>query len=86
MSVTCRRHSWLSGFDAHVNDPLGMGGLSAAEFRSVTEVACHMATRACSGRIISVFQVAGPEKTCFCPIHRLMSWQSMTWGLISQVT
>ena len=45
-----------AGFDAHVNDPLGMGGLSAADFRSVTEVACQMATRACSGRIISVLE------------------------------
>ena len=45
-----------AGFDAHINDPLGMGGLTAEDFRSVTEVACQMATRACSGRIISVLE------------------------------
>lgn len=45
-----------AGFDAHVNDPLGMGGLSAEDFRSVTEVACQMASRACSGRIMSVLE------------------------------
>jgi acetoin utilization deacetylase AcuC-like enzyme len=45
-----------AGFDAHVNDPLGMGGLSAEDFRSVTEVACQMASRSCSGRIISVLE------------------------------
>ncbi len=45
-----------AGFDAHVNDPLGMGGLSAGDFRSVTEVACQMASRVCSGRIMSVLE------------------------------
>jgi acetoin utilization deacetylase AcuC-like enzyme len=45
-----------AGFDAHENDPLGMGGLSAADFGSVTEVACQMAFKTCSGRIISVLE------------------------------
>ena len=45
-----------AGFDAHENDPLGMGGLSAADFGSVTEVACQMAYKTCSGRILSVLE------------------------------
>jgi acetoin utilization deacetylase AcuC-like enzyme len=45
-----------AGFDAHENDPLGMGGLTAADFGSVTEVACQMAHKACSGRILSVLE------------------------------
>ena len=45
-----------AGFDAHENDPLGMGGLSAADFGHVTEVACQMAYKTCSGRILSVLE------------------------------
>jgi len=45
-----------AGFDAHKNDPLGMGGLSALDFGNVTEVACQMAFRSCSGRILSVLE------------------------------
>uniref|UniRef100_A0A7S4IKF4 histone deacetylase n=1 Tax=Odontella aurita TaxID=265563 RepID=A0A7S4IKF4_9STRA len=45
-----------AGFDAHKHDPLGMGGLSAEDFGSVTEVACQMAFKTCSGRIISVLE------------------------------
>ena len=45
-----------AGFDAHVNDPLGMGGLTAEDFRSVTEVACQMAYKTCSGRILSLLE------------------------------
>ena len=45
-----------AGFDAHVNDPLGMGGLTAEDFGSVTEVACQMAYKTCSGRIFSILE------------------------------
>jgi len=45
-----------AGFDAHMNDPLGMGGLTAEDFGSVTEVACQMAYKTCSGRIFSVLE------------------------------
>jgi acetoin utilization deacetylase AcuC-like enzyme len=45
-----------AGFDAHVNDPLGMGGLTAGDFRSISEVACQIASRVCSGRIMSVLE------------------------------
>jgi acetoin utilization deacetylase AcuC-like enzyme len=45
-----------AGFDAHVNDPLDLGGLTAEDFRSVTEVVCQMAARSCSGRVFSVLE------------------------------
>lgn len=45
-----------AGFDAHVNDPLGMGGLTAADFGSVTEVCSQMAYKTCSGRIFSILE------------------------------
>lgn len=45
-----------AGFDAHKNDPLGMGGLSAEDFGSVTDVACQMAFKSCSGRVLSVLE------------------------------
>merc|ERR1712071_165932 len=45
-----------AGFDAHKNDPLGMGGLAAKDFGSITEVACQMAVKCCSGRIISLLE------------------------------
>lgn len=45
-----------AGFDGHKNDPLGMGGLSAHDFGHITEVACGMAFRFCSGRIMSVLE------------------------------
>jgi acetoin utilization deacetylase AcuC-like enzyme len=45
-----------AGFDAHVNDPLDLGGLTAEDFRSVTEVVCQMAARSCSGRVLSVLE------------------------------
>merc|ERR1712216_435112 len=45
-----------SDFDAHVNDPLGLGGLTAEDFGSVTDVCCQIAYKTCSGRIISVLE------------------------------
>lgn len=45
-----------AGFDAHKNDPLGMGGLSAEDFGSVTEVACQIAFKSCNGRVLSVME------------------------------
>ena len=45
-----------AGFDAHENDPLGMGGLTAEDFGHVTEVACQMAFKSCSGRVLSVLE------------------------------
>jgi len=45
-----------AGFDAHKHDPLGMGGLSAEDFGSVTDVACQMAFKSCSGRVLSILE------------------------------
>eukprot|EP00529_Nitzschia_sp_RCC80_P007986 CAMPEP_0113523390 /NCGR_PEP_ID=MMETSP0014_2-20120614/45681_1 /TAXON_ID=2857 /ORGANISM="Nitzschia sp." /LENGTH=1339 /DNA_ID=CAMNT_0000421479 /DNA_START=318 /DNA_END=4335 /DNA_ORIENTATION=+ /assembly_acc=CAM_ASM_000159 len=45
-----------AGFDAHKNDPLNMGGLSAQDFGTLTEVICKLAHKSCSGRILSVLE------------------------------
>ena len=45
-----------AGFDAHVNDPLGMGGLSAVHFGTVTQIICQMALKSCSGRVLSILE------------------------------
>ena len=45
-----------TGFDAHKNDPMGLGSLSAEDFGHITEVACHLAFKTCSGRVISVLE------------------------------
>jgi len=62
-----------AGFDAHKNDPLGMGGLSAEDFGSITDVACNMAAKSCSGRVISIMEggygvpCCRPRKDLFLP-------------------
>ena len=45
-----------AGFDAHKNDPLGLGGLSAEDFGTVTKVLCQLAKKVCSGRILSILE------------------------------
>ncbi|GMH96980.1 hypothetical protein TrVE_jg4547 [Triparma verrucosa] len=45
-----------AGFDAHVNDPLGLGGLSASDFGAITDLCCRFAEWHCSGRMISVLE------------------------------
>jgi acetoin utilization deacetylase AcuC-like enzyme len=71
-----------AGFDGHKNDPLGMGGLSAHDFGHLTDVACAMALRFCSGRIVSVLEggygvpCCRPQKNSFLP-HLLESSKSM---------
>ena len=45
-----------AGFDAHKNDPLGLGGLSAKDFGSITDLCCRMAEFYCSGRIVSILE------------------------------
>ena len=62
-----------AGFDAHMHDPLGMGGLSAADFGSVTDIACQIAFKSCSGRLLSVLEggygvpCCTPQKDLFLP-------------------
>ena len=45
-----------AGFDAHKNDPLGLGGLNAEDFGTLTEVICKLAYKCCSGRVISIME------------------------------
>ena len=40
-----------AGFDAHKNDPMGLGALAAEDFGHITEVACKLAFKWCSGRV-----------------------------------
>ena len=45
-----------AGFDAHKSDPMGLGGLTAADFASITEFICELALKHCSGRVVSVLE------------------------------
>ncbi|GKY98581.1 hypothetical protein MPSEU_000814900 [Mayamaea pseudoterrestris] len=45
-----------AGFDAHKNDPMGLGALSAKDFGHITEVVCALAFKSCSGRVVSVLE------------------------------
>jgi acetoin utilization deacetylase AcuC-like enzyme len=45
-----------TGFDAHKNDPLGLGGLNAEDFGTLTEVICKLAHKSCSGRVLSILE------------------------------
>ncbi|GAX15787.1 histone deacetylase 6 [Fistulifera solaris] len=45
-----------AGFDAHKCDPMGLGGLSAADFGHITDVICSLAAKFCSGRVVSILE------------------------------
>ncbi len=45
-----------AGFDAHKCDPMGLGGLSAADFGHITDVICSLAAKSCSGRVVSILE------------------------------
>jgi hypothetical protein len=45
-----------AGFDAHVNDPMGLGALTAKDFAHITEVVTTLAFKSCSGRLVSVLE------------------------------
>jgi len=45
-----------AGFDAHKHDPMGLGSLSAEDFAHITEAACQLAFKCCSGRVVSVLE------------------------------
>ena len=66
-----------AGFDAHKNDPLGMGGLDARDFGSITEVACQMAAKTCSGRVISILE-GGYGVPCCRPLKDLFLPSAIT--------
>ena len=52
----------------HINDPLGLGGLSATDFRTVTDVICKIAERFCSGRVLSLLE-GGYGVPCCRPLN-----------------
>jgi hypothetical protein len=62
-----------AGFDAHKSDPMGLGGLRAEDFGHITQVACQMAFKSCSGRVVSVLEggygvpCCRPQKDIFLP-------------------
>mmetsp|Transcript_32047 Transcript_32047/g.66908 ORF Transcript_32047/g.66908 Transcript_32047/m.66908 type:complete len:1157 (-) Transcript_32047:327-3797(-) len=62
-----------AGFDAHKNDPMGLGALSAEDFGHITEATCQLAFKTCSGRVVSVLEggygvpCCRPQKDLFLP-------------------
>mmetsp|Transcript_18048 Transcript_18048/g.22099 ORF Transcript_18048/g.22099 Transcript_18048/m.22099 type:complete len:1366 (+) Transcript_18048:144-4241(+) len=58
-----------AGFDAHKNDPLGLGGLSAEDFGTVTKVICQVAIKMCSGRVLSILE-GGYGVPCCRPLDK----------------
>lgn len=62
-----------AGFDAHKSDPMGLGGLRAEDFGHITQVACEIAFKSCSGRVVSVLEggygvpCCRPQQDLFLP-------------------
>lgn len=62
-----------AGFDAHKSDPMGLGGLRAEDFGHITQVACELAFKSCSGRVVSVLEggygvpCCRPQQDLFLP-------------------
>ncbi len=62
-----------AGFDAHKSDPMCLGALTAQDFGHITEVACELAFKSCSGRVLSVLEggygvpCCRPQKDLFLP-------------------
>jgi acetoin utilization deacetylase AcuC-like enzyme len=56
-----------TGFDAHKNDPLGLGGLCAEDFGTLTEVVCQLAHKSCSGRVLSILEGGYGVPCCRAP-------------------
>jgi acetoin utilization deacetylase AcuC-like enzyme len=57
-----------AGFDAHKSDPMQLGSLRAEDFAHITELACSIAFKTCSGRVVSVLE-GGYGVPC-CRIQR----------------
>ena len=74
-----------AGFDAHKSDPMGLGGLRAEDFGHITQVACELAFRTCSGRVISVLE-GGYGVPCCRPQLDLFLPVGQGQGPNSQVT
>jgi acetoin utilization deacetylase AcuC-like enzyme len=58
-----------TGFDAHKNDPLGLGGLCSEDFGTLTEVICKLAHKSCSGRVLSVLEGGYGVPCCRPPVN-----------------
>lgn len=58
-----------TGFDAHKNDPLGLGGLCSQDFGTLTEVICKLAHKSCSGRVLSVLEGGYGVPCCRPPVN-----------------
>ena len=62
-----------SGFDAHKNDPMGLGNLRAEDFFTITDTVCSIALRYCNGRVLSVLEggygvpCCRPQRDLFLP-------------------
>jgi acetoin utilization deacetylase AcuC-like enzyme len=75
-----------AGFDAHKNDPLGLGGMTAEDFGTLTDVVCKLALRICSGRVLSVLEggygipCCGIQENTFLPsnLKQPMSDENVT--------
>jgi acetoin utilization deacetylase AcuC-like enzyme len=81
-----------SGFDAHKHDPMGLGSLSAEDFGSVTDVACQMAMKVCSGRVVSVLEggygvpCCQPSAESFIPPKYLDLGKDVPEGMMDDVS
>lgn len=64
-----------AGFDAHKSDPMGLGGLLAEDFATITDIACSLANDSCSGRVLSVLEggygvpCCRPQRSVFLPLE-----------------
>jgi acetoin utilization deacetylase AcuC-like enzyme len=62
-----------AGFDAHKNDPMGLGALKAEDFGHITQNACELAFSSCSGRVVSILEggygvpCCRPQRDIFLP-------------------
>jgi len=56
-----------SGFDAHINDPLNLGTLTAKDFGNITLLACQIAALTCSGRVLSLLEGGYGVPCCRIP-------------------
>jgi len=74
-----------AGFDAHKNDPMGLGSLSAEDFGHITEVACQLAFKTCSGRVLSVLE-GGYGVPCCRPQREFVQGSTNETGLPSSET
>jgi acetoin utilization deacetylase AcuC-like enzyme len=74
-----------AGFDAHKNDPLGMGSLSADDFGLITNELCTLARRVCSGRLLSILEGGYGVPCCRPPLRKNLFLPDQTDAINQQV-